>query len=62
MSAHDTATHRILVQDESLAVESSNDTQFAKAAEPARPAAGWDPYEVWRSRVLVPNAPCRRKG
>ena len=24
--------------------------------EPRSAAAGWDPYEVWRTRVLLPHA------
>lgn len=27
----------------------------AETAEAAAPAAGWDPYEVWRTRVLQPR-------
>jgi hypothetical protein len=27
----------------------------AAPAEPAKTAVGWDPYEVWRTRVLLPR-------
>jgi hypothetical protein len=31
--------------------------QTSLVDEPPRtPAAGWDPYEVWRTRVLLPRA------
>ena len=42
-------------------VKSSRAAEFAPlrpiVAEPARTAeaAGWDPYEVWRTRVLMPR-------
>jgi hypothetical protein len=58
----ETASHRTLVLDEPSAADSSNDPRFSEAAGQARPvAAGWDPYEVWRNRVLAPQTPGVRK-
>jgi hypothetical protein len=31
------------------------DAAPAAPPEPAKSAAGWDPYEVWRTRVLLPR-------
>jgi len=61
----ETATLRVLVVEESTPAESSNESTFAGAATPAVAAAaavaGWDPYEVWRSRVFAPTTPSVRR-
>jgi hypothetical protein len=35
------------------AVAASNEGLFGAAAPAAPVSKGWDPYEVWRSRILV---------
>jgi hypothetical protein len=39
----------------------SNDGQFTTDA-PASPATGWDPYDVWRSRVFAAQPAGYNKG
>jgi hypothetical protein len=58
MPSSDTASHRVSPGEDATLTDSSNDPRFsdAPAAQPPQPVFGWDPYEVWRSRVLVPSS------